>query len=84
MNGGSSIGSVKIRKNPINIDRSIRDFFKRTNLDIAFIGLVFAGIRIMSKQPMHSMEEVQDDVAKEVSSMMWHTAILRNNCCPLQ
>lgn len=67
MNGGSSIGSVKRRKNPINIDRSVRDFFKRTNLD--------------ATDAQHG-GAVQDDVAKEVSSMMWHTAILMEQLLP--
>ena len=84
-NGGSSTSSVKMRKNPVNIDRSVRDFFKRTNLDLAFIGLFFA----VYSYHVQANEEVvpaaadiaidaqhggvvQQDLDKEVASMMEH------------
>ena len=82
MNGGSSASSVKMRKNPVNIDRSVRDFFKRTNLDLAFIGLLFAVYSYhvqaneevatdMATDAQHG-GVVQQDLDNEVSSMMAH------------
>ena len=87
MNGGSSTSSVKMRKNPVNIDGSVRDFFKRTNLDLAFIGLLFAVYSYhvqaneevaaaavdMASDAQHGHGGVvQQDLDKEVSSMMAH------------
>lgn len=80
MNGGSSASSV--RKNPVNIDRSVRDFFKRTNLDLAFIGLLFAvySYHVQANEEVATDKAtdaqhggaVQQDLDKEVSSMMAH------------
>ena len=77
MNGGSSASSVKMRKNPVNIDRSVRDFFKRTNLDLAFIGLLFAvySYHVKANEVATDAQHggvVQQDLEKEVSSMMAH------------
>ena len=77
MNGGSSTSSVKMRKNPVNIDRSLRDFFKRTNLDLAFIGLLFAvySYHVQANEEATDAQHggvVQQDLDKEVSSMTVH------------
>ncbi len=76
MNGGSSTGSVKMRKNPVNIDRSVRDFFKRTNLDLAFIGLLFAvySYHVQANEEVDAQHGgvVHQDLDKAVSSKMVH------------
>ena len=77
MNGGSSTGSVKMRKNSVNIDRSVRDFFKRTNLDLAFIGLLFAvySYHVQANEVATDAQHggaVQQGLDNEVSSMMAH------------
>ena len=76
MNGGSSTSSVKMRKNPVNIDGSVRDFFKRTNLDLAFIGLFFAvhSYHVQANEVTDAQHGgvVQQDLDKEVSSVMAH------------
>ena len=74
MNGGSA-SYVKMTKNPVNIDRSVRDFFKRTNLDLAFIGLLFAVYSYHAQANEVATDAqhggaVQQDLDKEVSSMM--------------
>ena len=78
MNGGSASSvKIKMRKNPVNIDidRSVRDFFKRTNLDLAFIGLLFAVYSYHAQANEVATDAqhggaVQQDLDNEVSSMM--------------